>query len=309
MLSFNKITMEDKDLFYNYLRKYKPTISELTFTNLFMWKSYYGIYYTEYENMLVIKADMPLKNEDSFFFFPIGGEESGMDKLGELLEKMYESSVSNNQGFNFKRTTEIQAQLIRQVFPKASIMLDRNNSDYVYKAEDLVFLKGKKYDGKRNHINRFKKEYTFEYYSYDSNNFVDDGFRQDCTNIMEEWCRRRNCECHRSLYCEKVANILLIDNFEKLNLKCGLIKVNGKAEAFTTGEMLNDDTAVVHIEKANSDIHGLFTLINQQFCQHEWMNAQYINREQDLGEEGLRKAKLSYNPVRLIDKYMVNVEK
>ena len=96
-----------------------------------------------------------------------------------------------------------------------------------------------------------------------------------------------------------------MNNFEKLDCKGALIKVDGRYEAYTIGEALNSDTAVIHIEKANSQIQGLYAFINQQFCEREWEHMKYINREEDLGIEGLRKAKLSYNPVSFVNKYSV----
>jgi hypothetical protein len=162
-----------------------------------------------------------------------------------------------------------------------------------------MYLKGKKYDGKRNHINKFKKLYEYEYIPLKEEHL------DECCRITEAWCSERSCDEHKGLYCEKLANFELIKNFRALGCKGALIKVNGRFEAFTIGEMLNSDTAVIHIEKANGSINGLYTYINQQFCLNQWHDAKYINREQDLGSEGLRKAKLSYKPVNFIDKYSI----
>jgi len=131
----------------------------------------------------------------------------------------------------------------------------------------------------------------------------------ECSRIMTEWCRAKNCNCQDGDYCERYANMELLRNFRVLGCKGALIKVDGSFKAFTAGEMLNSDTAVIHIEKADTKIEGLYTLINQQFCEKEWKDAVYINREQDLGLEGMRKAKLSYNPVRMVDKYTVYLHK
>jgi hypothetical protein len=122
---------------------------------------------------------------------------------------------------------------------------------------------------------------------------------------MQEWCEEKDCDCQEGEYCEREANLELLKNFKTLGCKGALIKVDGAFEAFTVGEMLNKDTAVIHIEKAKDSIDGLYTLINQQFAQREWSQTTYINREQDLGLEGMRRSKLSYHPVRLIEKYTV----
>jgi len=181
------------------------------------------------------------------------------------------------------------------------IVFDRNNSDYIYLTEDLINLRGKKFHSKKNHINKFKKLYEYEYVR------LDGGFVDECLRIMEEWCAAKGCDCRKEGYCEKLANIELLNNYGDLGCKGALIKVNGRFEAFTVGEMLNMDTAVIHIEKANSQIDGLYAFVNQQFCEKEWGDTTYINREQDLGVEGLRKAKLSYNPVKMVNKYTIHV--
>lgn len=99
----------------------------------------------------------------------------------------------------------------------------------------------------------------------------------------------------------------LLQHVERLQVQGGTILIDGKVEAFTIGERLNQTTAVVHIEKANPKIPGLYSVINQQFCEHAWKDIPYINREQDLGDEGLRRAKLSYHPDRLIEKYRIEI--
>ena len=181
-------------------------------------------------------------------------------------------------------------------------MHDRDHtSDYLYNSSDLIGLRGKKYDGKRNHINKFNRMHTYEYVPLECS------LLDECIRIMEEWCAEKNCNCQDGDYCERLANMELLKNFKVLGCKGALIKADGKFEAFTVGEMLTGDTAVIHIEKAKSSIDGLYTLINQQFASREWSGTTYINREQDLGKEGMRKAKLSYHPVRLIDKYTVYV--
>ena len=179
------------------------------------------------------------------------------------------------------------------------IIYDRDNSDYLYLAADLIGLKGKKYDGKRNHINKFRNNYHFEYVP------LDISFVEECSRIMEDWCREKNCNCQEGQYCERQANMELLNSYSYLECKGALISVNGRFEAFSIGEMLNRDTAVIHIEKANTAIQGLYPALNQMFLEREWNHALYVNREQDLGLEGMRKAKLSYNPVKLIDKYTV----
>jgi hypothetical protein len=122
------------------------------------------------------------------------------------------------------------------------------------------------------------------------------------------WSNTHNYEANSIYFCENLANRELIESFEHLGLKGGLVKVDGKAEAFTIGELHCHDTAVIHIEKANYNIRGLYTYINKTFCERAWPGIRYINREEDLGIEGLRKSKNSYYPVMMVNKYDILIK-
>ena len=295
-MDFTEITLKDKPLFDRNLRLHNPRISEFTFTNIFAWRHFYRFRYTEIGGLLCIIA-VPSKGEP-YALMPVGG--LNREAFGEAFAKL--SQYFRQKGWQpvFKRIAEEELEYFRgYVEPEKSFLFDRDNSDYVYSTADLIHLKGKKYDGKRNHINKFKSKYEFSYVPLDCS------LIGECSRIMEDWCREKNCHCQEGDYCERQANMELLNNFRFLGCKGALIRVNGGYEAFTAGEMLNGDTAVIHIEKANTKINGLYTLINQQFCEKEWQESLFVNREQDLGLAGMRKAKLSYNPAFLVNKYTV----
>jgi hypothetical protein len=123
--------------------------------------------------------------------------------------------------------------------------------------------------------------------------------------MQETWCQLKNCQEDPSLLMEDYAIHQALTYFEDLNFRGGAILIDNKVEAFALGEQLNKDTAVIHIEKANPDILGLYAAINQLFCLKTWSHMKYINREQDLGVEGLRKAKESYHPHHMVNKYIL----
>ena len=125
---------------------------------------------------------------------------------------------------------------------------------------------------------------------------------EECKAFGDEWCEKRVGE-DESLRCEQCAIHEAIDNFEALGLRGGAIRVNGKIEAFSFGKKINDDTAVLHVEKANPDIRGIYAAINKEFAEHAWGDVVYLNREEDMGHEGLRTAKESYHPEFMIKKY------
>lgn len=295
-MDFAEITIRDKDEFQRILRRHNPQISELTFTNLFAWRNFYKFRYTIIEGLLCIISVHG--REEPFAMMPIGdvNEESFAIAFSGIRDYFLQ------KGWRplFRKITKNELKYFKsRISSEEAYVYDRNNSDYLYNADDLIKLQGKKYDSKRNHINKFKRQHIFEYVSLDSS------LLDECIGIMERWCKDRKCKCKDGDYCERNANMELLSNFETLDYKGALIKMDGAFEAFTIGEMLNEDTAVIHIEKANNSVDGLYTIMNQQFAQREWSGATYINREQDLGLEGIRKAKLSYQPLRLIDKYSV----
>jgi uncharacterized protein len=295
MPDFREIKLEDKVLFDKYLKPFNPEVSELTFTNFFMWRYFYRFKYSEINGLLCIISEP--KEGLPYAFMPIG-EVKG-DNLKRTISELSSYFKAFDWKLQFKKISEKELKYFSNLTSEENIVLDIDNSDYVYLSQDLISLHGKKFDGKRNHINKFKKLYEYEYVALTEENI------DDCNKIMDDWCTEKGCKIHSELYNEKLATSELLSNFKYLGCKGALIKVDQQFFAFTIGEKLNSDTAVIHIEKADSKINGLYTFINQQFLKHEWSDEIYINREQDLGIEGLRKAKLSYNPVKMIKKYTI----
>jgi hypothetical protein len=186
---------------------------------------------------------------------------------------------------------------------KYEIVPDRDNSDYVYLAKDLINLSGNKYHRKKNHLHQFIKNHTFEYRPLDAD------LVKRVLGMQEAWCQIRECVLKPELLAEDFAVHEALTHFEKLGYQGGAILINSVVEAFSLGEPLNHDTAVIHIEKANPDILGLYAAINQLFCLNAWSKVTYINREQDMGVEGLRKAKDSYYPHHMVKKYTLKPKK
>jgi hypothetical protein len=295
-MDFSEITLGSKAEFDYYIKLHNPLISELTFTNFFAWRHFYKFRYSVISGLLCV-ISVPCRGEP-FAMMPLGNVNE--DNFSEAYSKLKEYFGKMGWRLVFRKITAGEIEFFKKrIASETSIVYDRDNSDYLYKTDDLINLRGKKYDGKRNHINKFKKLYTYEYVPLES------ALLDECARIMEQWCADKNCKCVDGEYCERKANLEILENFGVLDYKGALVKVDSVYEAFTAGELLNENTAVIHVEKAKSSIKGLYTFINQQFVEKEWSGTTYINREQDLGFEGMRKAKLSYHPVRLIDKYTV----
>lgn len=291
---FRDLTLEDKTLFDHAFTQIPPQISEFTFTNLFIWRQAYQIKISRFHTLLCLLSD---QGANSFFFPPIGkGDvvECNQNLLHYLEGKGITPKIA--------RMPEVIVEQIDWKISGMKTELDRNQSDYIYLTQDLIELKGRKYHRKRNHIKQFQEKYSFQYIPLTSE------WIPQCLQLGAEWCDLRHCEAIPGLLNESLAIKEAFTHFEELGVKGGAILIDGKVEAFSLGDPLNPETVVIHIEKANPAYEGLYPTINQAFLEHQWSGYTYINREQDLGEEGLRKAKESYYPHHMINKYTITLE-
>jgi len=177
----------------------------------------------------------------------------------------------------------------------------RDHFDYVYRTPDLISLAGGKYRTQRNHINSLARTQPFRYEPLGEEHL------SACLYLCARWCQVKRCECDLSLLGEWEAITAALANYQPLELKGGVILINDQVRAFSCGELLNKTTAVIHLEKADPDLRGLYAVINQQFCRQAWAGVNFVNREQDLGELGLRTAKMSYHPHHLVEKFRIRL--
>lgn len=287
------LTLKDKPLCDQLFTQFPPQISEFTFTNLFIWRHAYQIKISRLQNFLCLLSE---QGESSFFFPPIGE--------GDVIE-CYQSLLQYlGRKVTLPKIVRVPETGVTQIDWKTSGMtaeLDRNQCDYVYLTQDLIELKGRKYHRKRNHIKQFQEKYSYQYIP------LTPEWISQCLQLEAEWCDLRHCEASPGLLNESFAIKEAFTHFGELGVKGGTILINGKVEAFTMGDPLNPETVVIHIEKANPAYEGLYPTINQAFLEHQWSGYTYVNREQDLGEEGLRKAKESYFPHHLVNKYTITL--
>lgn len=263
-----------------------------------MWRQCFSTEKAVVDDFLCIKGIVG----DTTFVLPPFGQDLG--KLGSVLDKIQDYFQQNNLPFVMRGVPLNMVDCLQQIRPNYfNYQGDRDSYDYVYNAQDLAELKGRKYHGKRNHIHYFEDNYGDHIYLPLTPDLI-----PACIENTIEWCEKKNCDNNPSLECEKCAVIEGLNNFTYLELEGGVIVINGKVEAFTFGEILNENTAVIHAEKGNSDIRGIYPTINRNFCCYNWLGMKYINREEDLGIEGLRKAKESYYPVKMLEKYVVTLK-
>ncbi len=297
MLPFRKINLEDKPSFDRILNVLQPETSDLTFTNLLMWQCNYGLI-ASYLNDLeywILMAKPPHPKWKPFFLPPVGdwGNRAALKEAYRLME---ETAAVEKFDLQLRRVPEPLVTALRQINPELSAKLEKNTSDYLYTSEDLINLAGRKYHSKRNHLNKFLRQYYWEYQS------MTPEIAKECLNLESAWFDIRNPEpCS-----ENEAMAIILNNFESLGVVGGIITVDGVIQAITVGERLNRNIAVIHIEKANIEYDGAYAAINHEFAAREWDKVELINREEDMGIEGLRKAKLSYYPVRMVEKFTVS---
>lgn len=299
MLTFRKITFEDKPSFDHILSILQPETSDLTFTNLLMWQCNYGLEVTYLNdlNYWLLLAKPPHPKWRPFFLPPVG-DWNNSAALQEAYGLMEETATIEKFDFQLRRVPETLVTAVKRINPELKSKLEKNTSDYLYSAADLINLAGRKYHSKRNHLNKFIRQYNWEYLK------MTPEIAKACLKIESAWFEVRNPEpCS-----EDEAMAIVLNNFEALGVVGGVIKVDGVIQAITVGERLNRNMAVVHIEKANTEFDGAYAAINHEFTAREWAEMEFINREEDMGIEGLRKAKQSYYPVRMAEKYTVAVK-
>jgi uncharacterized protein len=276
-MNLKHISLVDKPLFDAYLSKFQPNISELTFTNIFAWRNLRKYEFAEKDNHLVISYG-------NKFLQPVG---KNPDLIIPGLLKEYP-----------QRSIERVDEAIALKIAGLKVEEDRNNWDYVYSLHDLKTLAGNKYSPKRNFIKQCEK-YSPSVCILDTETVH--GFLQ----LQKDWCLLRKCDNDADLQAENTAVLEALRNFEMLNLFGVCIYVNSRIEGFAIGEKLNHDTFVEHFEKANTNIKGMYQYILFNFAKQIPGDFKFLNREQDLGVEGLRKAKESYYPAKMIKKYRI----
>ncbi len=295
MFVFKEIGLEDKELFDSFLKN-KYENSEANFTNLFLWKDYYNTMYAVADGLLVIMNKSP--NGGYHFYYPYGSGDirgciaamrSYVGRLGEPLR----ITNANREG----------ADLISDMFDNAVINEHISFNDYVYTSRALIDLPGKKLHSKKNHLNKFKKQYcNYVYRSITPEDYP------GCVDLARQLIlNAEGRENIRYIYEMKSINNAF-DNFDYFGLKGGLIEIDGSLAAFSVGEALTDNMALIHIEKADTRYDGIYAAINNEFVRNQWADYEYINREEDMGIEGLRKAKSSYRPHHMVIKYKCIVE-
>ena len=296
---FKDIDMESRELLNPYFDLVDYEACEYCFNTLYMWQHLYKTGYYIGDGFAVIVAEY---EGNTFSILPLAKKED----MPRVIKFVIDYFEKEQKKIYFRGITKEVVDYLKENYPdKFDYTEERDLFDYVYDGDSMRELKGRKNVKKRNHINYFLKEYEgrFEYRLLDENDF------DACLKLVEEWTsnKEENGQVDEEMEEELIGIKKLFNSFPviKDKLKIAGIFIDGKLEAFTMGEYLNHNMALIHMEKANPSIRGLYPYINQQFLVNEFSDVEFVNREEDLGIEGLRKAKLSYHPVKFVEKYTV----
>ncbi len=286
------LELADKSVFQKLYLKNQPEVSDLSFANLFAGRGVFGCQLSIFYDWLMIFSK---KNNKYVFIPPIPCAEE--NQFAELLADIFKYCLNADKKVEFRAITEkYLAQLDKEKF---EIFPERDIFDYVYSAKDLADLAGKRYAPKRNLISQFKKKYQYSYRE------ISPEILESCLVFAEEWFKGHTLDNTWHLENEKLMLREFLNNFVALELFGGSLWIDERLVAMSIGSKLNPATFVVHIEKADSRYKGVYQVINQIFSQQIAMKYQWINREEDLDDPGLRKAKLSYYPEHFLHKYLV----
>jgi len=262
------------------------------FSNLFFWDNTYHPRVCALGDRLLTRMTY---EGHSFYGYPIGAGD-----LETAIWALRRDALARGVPFELRGLTEKSYEELNTLFPgQFDYTQDPSFFDYIYDAEKLAALPGKKLSSKRNHINRFienNPDWTFEPITREN--------ISACIDMSVAWAEERHVLKEANTELEAVH--LACEHFESLGLEGGLLRAGGRVVAITIGEVLNSDTYIIHFEKAFSTVQGAYTMINREFVRHIMQvhpHIRYFNREEDLGIESLRKAKRSYYPVFLVEKY------
>jgi len=257
---------------------------------LFIWRKFYDTYWAVCHGALILKVTLA---SHTFLLPPYGGIDEDLPIVVAELKEYFQG-----QPFEFHGIYESTIARFNKYLPELTEFTpDRDNWDYVYLQEKLATLAGRKLHSKKNHYNAFIKDHPdFVYEKITPEN------KDECIEFGKQWIINRE-ETDPTIIREYSAIQEGLNNLEALQIRGGLIRLDGQVKAFTFGERTSKETMVVHVEKADPDIRGLFTAINKEFVSRECQDVIYVNREEDMGIEGLRKAKESYHPEFMLRKY------
>ena len=292
MIPFERLDLTQRQAYESYLTHIGDHGCEYTFVNKFLWGRQKAAFLGDW---LVLFSQFDRR---SVYPFPIGAGD-----LRPVLDAIIHDARARGIPCYLTSMTKADCEAVEALYPnKFRFHMDRDSFDYVYAIDDLADLKGRKFQKKRNHANRFDAEHPdFRILP------LDESTLGGAFDLLQQWYKNRaEIDPLNDFHLEKVAAERAFAHYPELGMD-GIVLMDGdEILAFTMGSFLTPDTMDVHFEKAREDVSGAYNAINREFARYlrqKYPNLRWLDREEDMGLEGLRKAKLSYNPNHLVEKY------
>lgn len=287
--AYTPLTLSGRQEYLRRLANCPQKTSDYSFVNLWGWAEAYGLEWSFGDTHVWIRQTIP--------------EVVNWAPVGPWPDMDWANCPTLAHGGVLTRVPEMLADIWRKALPERMVAEEaREHWDYVYSVDELVRLSGNRFHKKKNLLAQFKKLYAYDYRPLTPDCI------EEVLQMQLEWCQWREAECDLTLAAENQAISRVVKEWDNLpDLLGGGIRVNGRMVAYTVAEPLDDETLVIHFEKGHSDYKGVYQAINQMFLAGLKRPYAWVNREQDLGDEGLRKAKTSYNPVKFCKKFRVSI--
>ena len=295
MISYKAFDINEKDRIDKIVEESGMMSSDYPFVSNFLWKDYFLLDLIDSNEFFSV-----FSNKFGAYLFPllVNEKDNYEKRLIEIIYLLKEDADKKNIKFKIYGITEKYKSILEILYPgKFNYILNKSVSDYIYNINDLIMLKGKNYHNKRNVINKFNRNYfSWDYCQLDRSMF------QECINLALNWAENKDHDNDMLNYEIKLSE-KAFKYFEKLDLIGGAIKIDEKIIGFTLGYKINDKMIDNIIEKGMINYGGIYSILSQQFLAHLPSNYIYVNLEEDLGLENLKRAKLLLRPCKILDKY------
>ena len=295
MLNFHKPSIDDYNWIHDILYPANLPGADNTFHNMYFWECYYG----EVAEVCGHVTQRLSQNGVSTYLYPAGNGD-----VRPALDEIMQDAKQRGEKFCLRGVTDDRKALLESLYPgKFTFTAYRDSYDYIYTVEELTELHGKKLQAKRNHCNRFEAAYP----DYRVLPLTADQLPR-CRAFTDEWYRLHFLENDPADYAlEQRAIGLAFDHFDALGMTGLVLEVEGEVVAFAMGNPIRPDMFDVNFEKARADMNGPYPMINREFARRiaqEQPQYRFLNREDDMGLAGLRRAKESYIPDLLLEKLL-----
>ena len=301
MLNFKPINNEDLSLFAEFFSLQDHKLCDYSVGAVYMWKDFFSSEYTVFDDFLVFQAKY--YDVEKNFSYPISIKDNSPGNIKKAIKTLEDYSKSQNyKTVNYNNVPKEGIVLLEEIYGRRLVKeFDRDWCDYLYNFEDIRTFKGRKYNGQRNHINQFARNYPhYKFQAITKENI------EKLIKFFEEFLKTdlAGDEIEQN---ELDMTTKLLQEYFSLPMTGGILEIGDKIAGFTIGEIVNR-TLFVHIEKAYTEYKGIYPFIAKQFAQlNSDKNILYINREEDVGDPGLRRAKMSYHPCELLEKYTAEI--